>query len=150
MSSNASAARLLPIHREREQHVARQALPHAVAGVGEDHSVGDGGSGRIERAALSGDSVSGLVILHGVEVPNDLAGLGGISAEMAVDRAGENHAGHGGDGGGLSAGATLPSESETASAAGLWRTGHGWSGSAPDFFASGEIHRMDSAGLGAD
>ena len=76
---------LLPIDREREQDVTVRLAVGSVAGVGEHHAVHDNGSSPVDRSTFAGNLIHRVERPHGIEIPNNLAGLGRIRAEMAVD-----------------------------------------------------------------
>lgn len=77
---------------QREQHVSGQSSEAGIAGVNEDHAVDDHGTGPINGAALGFDAVDGLEFSGGVKVPDHLAVLGGITAQVTVHRSGKHDA----------------------------------------------------------
>src|SRR5665213_1858922 len=73
---------------ERQQYVPRHAGLARVAGVYEYHPLYNYRTWTIDRPAVAFDAVDGLKFTGGVEVPQDLAVFGRISAQMAVDGTG--------------------------------------------------------------
>src|SRR5258708_9686453 len=79
---------LFPIDREGKQGVAR---------IDVHHPVHDGRSAVIQGTAARLDTVLGWKVLCRVEVPQDLAVDGGISAQMPVHRSRKRASRHDGD-----------------------------------------------------
>src|SRR5260370_12172392 len=79
---------LFPIDREGEQGVAR---------IDVHHPVHDGRSAVVQGTAARLDTVLGWKVLCRVEVPQDLAVDGGISAQMPVHRSRKRASRHDGD-----------------------------------------------------
>src|SRR5438309_11563958 len=77
---------LLPIDRKREQNIPRDRAESRVAGIHNQHSVHDHRTGTIQRSDGGPDSVYGLILTHGIEIPDALSFLGGIGAPMAIER----------------------------------------------------------------
>ena len=61
-----------------------------VAGIDKECAIDDYGSSGVERAAHAGDVVYGLVGLACVVIPKEFAVGYGASAEVAVERTGED------------------------------------------------------------
>ena len=89
------AGRLFAIDRKRDQGVARHPAPIAVAGVDIQHTVHNGRPRAVKRTALGRDAVGARIFLDGVVVLYDITGVGGIAAQMAINRPGKHHAGQG-------------------------------------------------------
>lgn len=130
------ATPLPPVDGEGQEGVAGLAAEGAVAGVGEEHAAGEDGAGPVEGAAADGFGVDGGVGAGGVEIPDDRAVCCVVRAEVAVERAREDHAGHGGDGGRLG-GAAVGFV--------LW-TADGLGG--PDLFTGRELEGVEAAADG--
>ena len=77
---------LFPVDRKREQDVAVGLADKAVAGIGEHHAVRDSRACAVDRTTFGCNLIDGVKRPRGVEIPKDLAGLGGIGPKMAVYR----------------------------------------------------------------
>src|SRR5580658_2810310 len=81
---------LLAVDAEGEEGVAAFADESAVSRIHVEHAAGDGRTRAVERAALGRHAVDADIGLGGVDVPQDGTVLGGIAAQMTIDRAGED------------------------------------------------------------
>src|SRR5260221_14618459 len=70
LTSQANWPISLPIHRKRQQHVARNPAHGAVSGIDVDHALHYDGAGAVERSAARFDAVHRLEVAHGIEIPN--------------------------------------------------------------------------------
>src|SRR5262249_37326378 len=129
-------AKALP-RRECEQHVSGHPSPQRVAGVGDDEAVGNDRPGGIERTALRRHLVHRLVLLCGVEVPDDAAVFRGVGAQVSAHGAGEPRPGNEGARCGLCADAAA-----TAGAFELRRR------RVPHLLAGCDLEREETAGIG--
>src|SRR5262245_48942260 len=82
----------LTIHGESQQQIARIADEAAVTGICIEDAVNDGRTAAVQRAAFRLSGVDRVDRLRGVNIPDDRAVFGRISAQMSVRRAGEDHA----------------------------------------------------------
>src|SRR5579871_3059118 len=69
-----------------QQHVPGHASVTRVAGGDKDHAIRDHSAGTFDGTAGGFDAVDGLELVRSVEVPEYFAVLGGISAEVTVER----------------------------------------------------------------
>jgi polyvinyl alcohol dehydrogenase (cytochrome) len=95
------------VDAEGEQDVGAGGAEADIAGVLVEHAAGDGGAGAVDAPAPGLARLVDRVEAGGghVHVPDHLAGLGVVGAQAPVQRAGEDHAGDGGDRGGKAVGA---------------------------------------------
>src|SRR5262249_52800378 len=77
--------------RECQQHIPRHTTPLTIARVRVEHAADDGRSAIVKGAAVGLYSVDRGVILRGVVIPQHLAIVGRIGAQVAIDRTGEYH-----------------------------------------------------------
>ena len=86
---------------ECQKYVAGLTAELPVAGIHEEHSVSDYGTGDVEGAALGGDVIHGIEGALCVEVPEDGAVAAGISTKMSIEGTREYRSRNGGHGCGL-------------------------------------------------
>src|SRR5262249_41207172 len=84
------AESLFPVHREREQHVARHEADRAVARVDEDHAAGDGGPRTVDRAAARRDVIDRVVLVDRIHVEQHLAVAAVVRSEVTIETSGED------------------------------------------------------------
>src|SRR5208283_1039713 len=75
--------KLLPVHRKRQQDVARHASVVPIPGVDVNHSAGHCRAAAIQRPATRLSTVHRVVFAGGVEIPNDFARVASISAQVS-------------------------------------------------------------------
>src|SRR4029434_2403238 len=78
-----------------QKNIARRAAEPHIAGIDEDHAVDDHRARAIDRTAAALHAVHCLVVLHGVEVPEDRSVASRVRTQVAILRPGEHDTGHG-------------------------------------------------------
>src|SRR5947207_15916687 len=92
---------------ESQQDIPRHPSCTGVARVDIDHSIDSYGAWPIDRSTVSSGPVNRNEIAGGIQVPKDLAIVGGIRAQMTINGTGKNSSGNGGHNRRLSRTATV-------------------------------------------
>src|SRR5579862_7685020 len=85
---------LLTIDGKRQKYIPRLPARGGITRVSEDHPIGDDGARPVERTAPCFHAVHRLITPDRVEIPDNRAVGGGISAQMPVDGTREGRARH--------------------------------------------------------
>ena len=80
------AERLFSVYRKRQKYVARKAAGCGISGIHEQHSVADSRTRAVERSAVSGNAIDGLVVLRGVKIPDHFAARRCVRPQVPVYR----------------------------------------------------------------
>src|SRR5438270_4731168 len=75
------------VQRKGQQNISCHRV--GIPSVDKQHTVENGRAGAVQRAAVGVDSIGGLEILGGIEIPDHAAVAGIVGTQVAVQRSGE-------------------------------------------------------------